>query len=230
MKLILITGPSGSGKTTLSNALTSSEKFTSIVSHTSRTKREGEVEGKDYYYVSEETFLNKLGNGDFIEHVEFTGRYYGVSHEELEKAQNSGKIPVLIVEPHGLRQILTVLSGTKSQVIPIYIGGDPAVLFERFLNRELKGKVLESSTIVPYMSKRLSSMVKEMNDWHREWSGMTLTTLREDDDDIDYYHHSGMIKGLTRNQVHRLDLQEYTPENEEKVLQAILNKIEELKW
>ena len=68
------------------------------VSHTTRNIREGEVDGKDYYFIDKDTFQKMIDNGDFIEWANVHDNYYGTSFKELEKANNEKVILILDID------------------------------------------------------------------------------------------------------------------------------------
>ncbi len=105
--LVVLSGPSGVGKGTVRKALfkTEKQKFTFSVSMTTREKRPGEVEGKDYYFVSREYFEKKIQEGGFLEYTYFCGNYYGTPLDKVEEALNSGKELILEIEVNGCRQV-----------------------------------------------------------------------------------------------------------------------------
>merc|ERR1711990_643043 len=84
---IVLSGPSGSGKSTLLKRLFAEHpgKFGFSVSHTTRQPRAGEVDGKDYNFVTREDFLKLVDQNGFIEHAEFSKNLYGTSVAAVEK-------------------------------------------------------------------------------------------------------------------------------------------------
>ena len=85
-KIVILTGPGGVGKTTVSQFLCKnlSEEFRETVSCTTRAKREQEIEGKDYYFISQEDFSNKIKNNEFVEFNVFPNGYmYGTLYSEV---------------------------------------------------------------------------------------------------------------------------------------------------
>lgn len=165
MNILTLTGPSCSGKTTLLNALVADHGFQSIVSHTTRPMRPGEVEGKDYHFISDDHFDNKLVELDFIESITFNGSSYGVSLAELEAVEKAGKKAVLIVEPNGLIQMLKFISNKKNIAIKsVYIGGNAFDLTTRYLKR-LAGEDLSIEGVAERHAKRMHSMIKEITEW-----------------------------------------------------------------
>ena len=78
--LFIVSAPSGAGKTSLVAALlTSTPEIALSISYTTRPPRPGEVNGRDYHYVSRETFVEMAGHGDFLESAEIYGNLYGTS-------------------------------------------------------------------------------------------------------------------------------------------------------
>lgn len=93
-KLIVFSAPSGSGKTTLVHHLLDQAdlKLAFSVSATSREKRPAEIDGKDYYFISNESFENKISKNQFVEYEEvYKGTYYGTLKSELERIWAQGK-------------------------------------------------------------------------------------------------------------------------------------------
>lgn len=97
-KIICLVGASGSGKSTLENELANMGCYSKIISTTTREKRNGEVDGEHYYFVTEREFRQL----NLIENTYFAGKYYGITLEELERYDND---VIFVVEPHGLKQI-----------------------------------------------------------------------------------------------------------------------------
>src|ERR1700759_288562 len=102
-KLIIITAPSGAGKTSVTKYLLSHiSKLAFSVSATTRTPRNNEVEGTDYYFVSEAFFHQKIQENAFIEwEMVYEGKYYGTLLGELERIWNDNKIPLLDIDVKG---------------------------------------------------------------------------------------------------------------------------------
>ena len=95
-KLFVISSPSGGGKTSLIAKIFEdprSSNFQKSISDTSRKRRMGDIEGKDYYFVSKEDFELKIQNDQYLEYARVFENYYGTSREEIEtKFQNSNLI------------------------------------------------------------------------------------------------------------------------------------------
>jgi guanylate kinase len=103
-KLIVFSAPSGSGKTTIVRHLVSTEelKLEFSVSACTRKKREGEVDGKDYYFLSVEQFRMKIDDNEFIEWEEvYKNLYYGTLKSEMERIRDNGNNVVFDVDVMG---------------------------------------------------------------------------------------------------------------------------------
>lgn len=105
-RLIVITGPSGVGKGTLVRSLLERhlELYLSV-SATTRTPRAGEVEGKDYYFLSRDRFQAMIESGQLLEWAEYAGNYYGTPSATVEEQIALGKLVLLEIEVVGARQI-----------------------------------------------------------------------------------------------------------------------------
>jgi len=102
-KLLIFSAPSGSGKTTLVKYLMQQvDNLSFSISATSRSKRGGEVDGKDYYYLSAGEFRKKIANNEFVEWEEvYTDKYYGTLKSEVERIRNQGQHVVFDVDVVG---------------------------------------------------------------------------------------------------------------------------------
>ena len=105
--LIVISGPSGVGKGTVRKALfdMKGHNLTYSVSMTTRKMRPGEVDGKDYYFVSREEFEQRIKEDKFLEHAEFVGNCYGTPLDKVNERLNDGQEVVLEIEVEGAQQV-----------------------------------------------------------------------------------------------------------------------------
>lgn len=105
--LIIISSPSGGGKGTLIKELRAMQpELGYSCSHTTRPKRFGEEEGREYFFISEEEFKRRIEAGDFLEYAVVHGNYYGTSLAESRKVFNTGKDLVVEVDVQGALQIM----------------------------------------------------------------------------------------------------------------------------
>ena len=94
-KLFVISSPSGGGKTSLINKLfedTRSMNFKKSISDTTRQKREGDINGKDYYFLSEKEFKDKIEKEEYVEYATVFGNFYGTSKEEIKTKYNNSNL------------------------------------------------------------------------------------------------------------------------------------------
>jgi guanylate kinase len=105
--LVVISGPSGVGKSTVRQALFSMKghKLSYSVSMTTRPPRVSETNGVDYYFVTQEEFKRRIGEGLFLEHAEFVGQFYGTPLDKVEELLDQGREVVLEIETEGALQV-----------------------------------------------------------------------------------------------------------------------------
>jgi guanylate kinase len=101
--VFVITGPSGAGKGTLIKALLERVADLEVaVSATTRRRRQGEEDGREYWFLSDAEFVRRVHDGDFLEHVTYvSGKRYGTLRSEVDRIAGEGKIPVLELETEG---------------------------------------------------------------------------------------------------------------------------------
>lgn len=105
--LFLIAAPSGAGKTSLMRAmLRQSPSVALSVSDTTRPARKGEIDGEQYHFVSVEAFREGIERGDYLEHAEVFGNYYGTRRDRVEALWRSGRDVLLEIDVQGAEQIL----------------------------------------------------------------------------------------------------------------------------
>lgn len=104
--LYTVSAPSGAGKTSLVAALVGQDPdLLASVSHTTRARRPGEVEGVNYHFTSREQFEQMLGRGDFLEHATVFGNLYGTSRSWVMETLAGGKDVILEIDWQGARQV-----------------------------------------------------------------------------------------------------------------------------
>lgn len=132
--IYIVSAPSGAGKTSLVRALVGQAPDLRVsISHTTRPKRPGEVDGIDYYFVSQGEFFKLRDEGAFIETAQVFGHYYGTSKMEIERAVKGGQDLVLEIDWQGAEQIEGVY---PKQTVRIFIlPPSKIVLQERLENR-----------------------------------------------------------------------------------------------
>jgi guanylate kinase len=104
--LFIVSAPSGTGKTTLVERLVEQvPDLTMSRSYTSRSAREGEIDGVDYNFVTRRRFEAMIGGGEFLEWAELFGNLYGTSALETRRILESGNDVVLVIDVHGARTV-----------------------------------------------------------------------------------------------------------------------------
>lgn len=136
-KIIAICGKAGSGKDTLmKNVVAAYPQLHEIVSCTTRPKREGEVEGVNYYYLTGEQFGEKVLNNEMLEATCFNGWFYGTSYDSLRR----DCINIGVFNPEGIDSIMT---HKDIELVVFYLEVSDKTRLLRQLNRELNPDVHE---------------------------------------------------------------------------------------
>jgi guanylate kinase len=111
--VLVVTGPSGAGKGTLNRELV--ERVPGIeatVSATTRERRRGEEDGREYWFLTDDEFLARVERGEFLEHVEFvSGHRYGTLRSELDRIAANGHVPLLELETEGALRVKREVPG-----------------------------------------------------------------------------------------------------------------------
>jgi guanylate kinase len=111
--VLVVTGPSGAGKGTLIRELV--ERVPGIevtVSATTRERRRGEEDGREYWFLTDDEFLARVERGEFLEHVEFlSGHRYGTLRSELDRIAANGHVPLLELETEGALRVKREVPG-----------------------------------------------------------------------------------------------------------------------
>ena len=117
--IYVISAPSGAGKTSLVSALMEAlPQARMAVSHTTRKPRPGEQDGKDYYFISDQDFRERLHHSAFIEYARVFDHYYGTSKAEVERITTSGCDVILEIDWQGARQVKKLY---PEQAVSIFI-------------------------------------------------------------------------------------------------------------
>jgi guanylate kinase len=132
-KVFVITGPSGVGKGTLiSRLLERVPNLTLSVSATTREPREGEVDGREYHFLSPEEFARRMDADDFLEFATYSGNRYGTLRSEVERCVAAGHSVVLEIEVQGAQQVRAAMP----ESVQIFIAPpDPSQLRRRLEGR-----------------------------------------------------------------------------------------------
>lgn len=151
-KLYVFTGPSGTGKgTMLGHILNIDKNLFLSVSATTRSAREGEIDGKHYYFLDKEEFKQKIENGDFLEHAQYLGNYYGTLEKPVEQKLIEGSDVLLEIEVQGAMQI----KQKRSDAVMIFVA-PPSI-------DELERRLIKRGTEKPdKISERIETAKKEL--------------------------------------------------------------------
>jgi guanylate kinase len=135
--VLVVTGPSGAGKGTLIREL--EERVPGIevtVSAATRERRRGEEDGREYWFLSDKDFTDRVARGEFLEHVEFSGHRYGTLRSELDRIAANGHVPLLELETEGALRVKRELPGAVTIFISARVDE---------LERRLRERATESS-------------------------------------------------------------------------------------
>lgn len=135
--VFVLSAPAGTGKTTLVRML--ADEFPCIhesISCTTRLLRKGEVEGRDYHFLSKNAFEEKLSRGEFLEHAEVFGHYYGTSATLVEEKLRQGKHVFLVIDTQGAM----TLQEKKIPAVYVFLSAPSHdTLRERLIKRQTEG-------------------------------------------------------------------------------------------
>ncbi len=126
--LYVLLGSSGSGKTTLGEIIFGKHK--ELLSFTTRPKRENEVDGVDYHFITEETFNNLLNDKQLAEHTIYSGNYYGLMLSEIESKTSKGDC-YAVMDYNGYCQLKNKVADTTS----IFVSVNKETLLDRLADR-----------------------------------------------------------------------------------------------
>lgn len=138
--VITVSGISGSGKTTIvENAVKNNpKKFHKVVTTTTRSAREGEIEGLDYFFMNKHDFEKKINEGFFLEHEFISGNFYGT---QINQLINKKTIPIIIVGPEGAQNFKKILKDKNIDCISIFIECDIETAKERIKKRDCSNPI-----------------------------------------------------------------------------------------
>ena len=155
--LIVISGPSGSGKgTIIKEVIKKISDLIYSVSYTTRPKREGEIEGKDYFFISEDEFERLIDEDFFIEWAKVYDYYYGTSKEFVIENLRDGKDVILEIEIQGAKKIREIYD--KKNAVFIFIAPPDFKELERRIMNRKRGETEEE------IKKRMDFAKKEIEE------------------------------------------------------------------
>jgi len=154
--MLVLSSPSGAGKTTISREILDREpNLTMSVSATTRSKRPGEVAGTDYFFVDTVTFNLMINRGEFLEHAQVFGNYYGTPRAPVEEALAAGRDVLFDIDWQGTQQLM---ENARHDLVTVFIL-PPST---RELERRLRARAQDPDDVV---AKRMSHAPDEMSHW-----------------------------------------------------------------
>ena len=163
-KLIIVSGPSGSGKSTVTKIVKDKLNIPLSISATTRNPRDGEIDGKDYFFLSEEEFKNKIANDEFYEYAEVHGNYYGTLKKTVEDNLNRGLNVILEIDVQGA---LIAKEKKKDAILVFFRTKDMEVLEKRLRDRKtdseevIQTRLKNAETELKYEDKYNYTVVNE---------------------------------------------------------------------
>ena len=155
--LVILSSPSGAGKTSIARALVEENKnFLFSVSATTRKSRPGEVNGREYHFLTVDEFRERINDGQFLEHAKVFGNLYGTPLEPVMESINDGKDLIFDVDWQGGKQIRS--SSLSKFVISIFIL-PPSI---KALQERLMKRAQDSSETV---KDRMTKSIGEIMHW-----------------------------------------------------------------
>ena len=154
--MLVLSSPSGAGKTTISRRLLEIEDdLTMSVSATTRRKRPGETEGKDYYFTDNQSFGERVNRSELLEHAKVFDYYYGTPRAPVEKALSAGRDVLFDIDWQGTQQIYEQAGDDLVRVFIL----PPST---RALEARLRARAQDSDEVVAH---RMSEASSEMSHW-----------------------------------------------------------------
>lgn len=172
--LLVVSGPSGSGKTTLCRRLADAGEARYSISCTTRQPRPGEVDGRDYHFLSREEFERRLGEGDFLEHAEVHGNRYGSLKSEVLTHLGEGVDVVMDIDVQGAEQVRNCKDSEIQRALVELFVMPPS---GEELHARLAGRGTDSEEVI---ALRMANALDEMRHWEKYTYVLRSSTREED--------------------------------------------------
>lgn len=172
--LLVVSGPSGSGKTTLCRRLADSGEVRYSISCTTRQPRPGELDGRDYHFLTHAEFERRFAAGDFLEHAEVHGNFYGSLKSEVLTHLAAGVDVVMDIDVQGAEQVRHCPDPEIRRAFVDLFVMPPS---EQELRSRLSGRGTDSKNVIDL---RMANALDEMKHW-REYTYVLLSSTREED-------------------------------------------------
>ena len=154
--MFILSSPSGAGKTTLVKKISKNKNFIVSISHTTRTPRPNEKNGKDYFFISKNNFKKLIKKNEFLEHAKVFDNYYGSSKNLILEKLKKGKNIIFDIDWQGTRQIRNKKLNYKLLTIFI-LPPSKKELQKRLIKREKKN--------LKTVKKRMKEFKKDLSKW-----------------------------------------------------------------
>ncbi len=165
--VVVLSSPSGAGKTTLVKKIAQENNFKISISYTTRKSRTNEVNGKDYFFISEEEFKSLIKNKEFLEYAKVFENYYGSSKSQVFENLNKGENVIFDIDWQGTEQIKKQKLNYK--LITFFIlPPSKSELFNRLKNRDMKDKNI------------VEERMKQFNEDIKQWGNYDFVIINDD--------------------------------------------------
>ncbi len=165
--IVILSSPSGAGKTTLVKKIAQEKRFIISISYTTRKPRTNEVNGKDYFFISQDEFENLIKNKEFLEYAKVFENYYGSSRKKVFEKLKKGENVIFDIDWQGTEQIKKQKLNYK--VITVFILPPSRLeLFNRLKNRDMKDKNI------------VEERMKQFEEDIEHWQNYDFVTINDD--------------------------------------------------
>ena len=183
--IVILSSPSGAGKTTLVRKISKLKNYKISISHTTRTPRTNEVNGKDYFFVKKKEFRNLIKKKQFLEHAKVFKNYYGSSKKLVLSKLKKGKNVIFDIDWQGTKQIKQ--KKLKYKLITFFIlPPSRKILYQRLSRRDMRDKLI--------VEERMQQFDKDILKW-RSYDFVVIN----DDLDLCYKQIIKLIKSKLLN-------------------------------
>ena len=157
LKIFVLNGPSASGKTSIMEGLLEKRNdLERLVTVTTRAMRPGEVDGKDYYFLTPEAFQEAKDRGEVVEETVYAGTQYGIFSSEIERIRQNGRFALTVLDMHGVEEMQRFYG--KCHVISVFIYRP-----QRYIEAELKKRPVSKEET----DKRIEKAKKEFHNMEK---------------------------------------------------------------
>lgn len=171
--LFVVSGPSGTGKdTVVSRLLCTHPEIEKTVSATTRTMREGEVNGKNYHFLTKEQFETALAEGNIVEHTCYCENYYGTLRSEVERHMEQQIPVILVIEVEGAGNIKRMYPGSTTIFVM------PPDMKE--LERRLRYRGTEAEEVIQKRLRRAETEIARSADYDEHVVNDVVDTCAEE--------------------------------------------------